>query len=325
MIALIHYGYFVSVDYGVSTQSFFTGPHFLVVSGYDDQYVYVHDPLWWGSRREEGKYKRWTHDQFFNAWHQNNKDGNRNASGIVCNQKYEKFMIDGVWESTEIPSIDPIDKRNITAWSIYNALDVPDLTNETIVASYLEVMQGWGDVYVEHTVQPGDTMSIIALYYYDDPMKWEVILAYNGLTISDVVKDGNIVLIPEPLRIPIEFLPEDERPIGGSSPYLDLTPPNPEDLRRISAWASFIGIEQPYVPNNHVAETYLRAMGEWGTIVIEHIVADRDDLGLIALKYYDDPLKWEVIKYYNKLPPVNAFSPGDVLEIINPVRNYNLI
>ena len=322
IIALIHYGYFVSVDYGVSTQSFFTGPHFLVVSGYDDKYVYVHDPLWWGSRRDEGKYKRWTHDQFFTAWNQNSKDGNRNASGIYCNQKFDAIKVDGIWQSTNVPTMDPLDKRKITAWCHYHNREVPNLTSTTVVASYLEAMDGWGDVYVEHTVQAGDTMSMIALYYYDDPLKWDVIRAYNGLALSDVVSDGTVLLIPEPLRIPIEFLPEDERPIGGSSPYLDLTPADPNDIRKIAAWAAYIGIAQPTVPNNQVAQTYLQAMGEWGTIVIDHTVSQTDDLGLIALKYYDDPLKWEVIKYYNNLPPVNAFSPGDVLEIINPIQNY---
>jgi ABC-type bacteriocin/lantibiotic exporter with double-glycine peptidase domain len=50
VLALIHYG---SLS---RRQSTFNGGHFVVVTGYDDSGLLVHDPDWWGSRRVEGEY-----------------------------------------------------------------------------------------------------------------------------------------------------------------------------------------------------------------------------------------------------------------------------
>ncbi len=83
-IALVHYGAWSKIKPGKSTQSPFTGPHFVVVVGYDDEHIYVNDPLWWGSRRDEGEHKRWTNAEFEKAWSTANLDSNRNYSGIFC-------------------------------------------------------------------------------------------------------------------------------------------------------------------------------------------------------------------------------------------------
>ena len=48
-IVLITYGYIPG------RQSSYTGGHFVVVVGYDDNYFYVNDPDYYGIRRNEGK------------------------------------------------------------------------------------------------------------------------------------------------------------------------------------------------------------------------------------------------------------------------------
>ncbi|MGH2522911.1 MAG: C39 family peptidase, partial [Anaerolineales bacterium] len=68
LIALVHYAAFSELQPGVSTQSDFKGPHFVLVVGYDEQSVIVHDPLWTGDRRSEGAFKRWSNAVWLQAW-----------------------------------------------------------------------------------------------------------------------------------------------------------------------------------------------------------------------------------------------------------------
>jgi uncharacterized protein YvpB len=46
----------------------FKGGHFFVVTGYDEEHVFVHDPLFRGSRRSEGQYFVWRNEKFLSAW-----------------------------------------------------------------------------------------------------------------------------------------------------------------------------------------------------------------------------------------------------------------
>jgi nucleoid-associated protein YgaU len=62
-------------------------------------------------------------------------------------------------------------------------------------------------------------------------------------------------------------------------------------------------------------------MGDWGTNWVEHTVRRGEDLGLIALHYYGDPLKWKVITLFNDLPPIDAFQVGNKLRIPEPDQN----
>lgn len=50
VLALIHYG---SIS---NRQAKFNGGHFVLVTGYDDANLYLHDPDWWGDLRAHGEY-----------------------------------------------------------------------------------------------------------------------------------------------------------------------------------------------------------------------------------------------------------------------------
>ena len=101
-ITLIHYGAWSRLG---KTQNRFTGPHFVVVIGYDEKHIYVNDPLWKGERRHEGEHTRWTNEEFINAWSTASKDGNRNYSGIYCTHplQVEEFRPGG--EPDEPPEL----------------------------------------------------------------------------------------------------------------------------------------------------------------------------------------------------------------------------
>lgn len=70
----------------------FSGAHFLVIVGYDDKYIYVHDPLYSGASRGLGAYKAWEYERFLKAWSDCVKQGNPNLLGMVCRKLTPKFM-----------------------------------------------------------------------------------------------------------------------------------------------------------------------------------------------------------------------------------------
>lgn len=220
-ITLVHYGAWSNLG---KTQSSFTGPHFVVIVGYDEDYIYVNDPLWWGSRRSEGERKRWTYQEFEAAWNSASKDGNRNHSGIYCTHPIpvEDYGFGGEPEEPLPPEpvyeVDPALKRRITAWAAYYAIPLNDLNSEAVVTAYSDAMGEWGNRMVEHEVNVDDTLPLLALKYYDNPMKWDVIVYFNGLTFSDTIHDGDKILIPEPLEEPVD-VPSTEVPTGGTSNY----------------------------------------------------------------------------------------------------------
>lgn len=86
-IVVLHYGHLSG------RQDSFTGPHILVVVGYDDKGVYVNDPNYWGSRREEGDHKFHTFETFDKAW-QSTEDGNKSGN---------------LWVIEGTPAVPPVD------------------------------------------------------------------------------------------------------------------------------------------------------------------------------------------------------------------------
>ena len=70
-----------------------------------------------------------------------------------------------------------------------------------------------------------------------------------------------------------------------------------------------------------VADVYLNFVGPWGTRVIDHILSDGEDLGILALRYYGDPMKWKVISEFNNLPIINAFEGTNSIKIPEPTTH----
>ena len=213
IIALVHYGAWSLINPGISTQNKFEGPHFVVVVGGDEDRIYVNDPLWKETRRSQGFRKGWTHDQFMSAWTQNSEDGNTPGCGLVTQLSLPTAPY-GFGAISPIPRfvVDDQTINRIRAYAYFNNAPLPNLSNAATVNAYLTVMGGWGTRTSRHTVDSNDDIHTLALRYYGDSTKWRAILEFNGLSPKDVISDGYVLLIPQPLESPMYI----EQPTGGT-------------------------------------------------------------------------------------------------------------
>jgi len=77
-IALVHYGTLPD-----RLDKNYTGGHWVVVVGGDDKFVELHDPDWWGERRDEGTGRRVSIEVFDNALRDCVLDGNPVGYGLA--------------------------------------------------------------------------------------------------------------------------------------------------------------------------------------------------------------------------------------------------
>jgi tetratricopeptide (TPR) repeat protein len=83
--------------------------------------------------------------------------------------------------------------------------------------------------YILHTVQKGETISIISKKYYDDPMQFQTIARYNNLSDATTVRVGKELKIPEIDGVPF-LVPEGTPEITTDSQAVErqLTTPGSE-------------------------------------------------------------------------------------------------
>jgi hypothetical protein len=217
IMTLVHYGAWSQINPGISTQNPFKGPHFVAVIGADEENIYVNDPLWTGVRRGDGFRRAWTHAEFFEAWSSNDLDGNRDCSGIISQRSIATEPYgSGTWTPVPEVLLDPRIVNRIRAWVLFLGGTEPKLDNPASVNSYKVAMAGWGSRIARHTIGENDDLGTVALRYYGDPLKWQVILAFNGLRSGDTIADGDTLFIPEPLEVPLT-INEQNRPWGSTS------------------------------------------------------------------------------------------------------------
>lgn len=64
----------------------FTSGHFVVVTGFDEEHVIVHDPLFRGARRSLGEFFVWRNQRFLEGWGSGNEIGNPDFVALVPNK-----------------------------------------------------------------------------------------------------------------------------------------------------------------------------------------------------------------------------------------------
>ncbi len=69
----------------------FKGGHFVVVTGFDEEHVFVHDPIFRGNRRAEGEHFVWRNDKFLAGWGSGNLIENPDYVAIVTGKKMARL------------------------------------------------------------------------------------------------------------------------------------------------------------------------------------------------------------------------------------------
>jgi hypothetical protein len=210
-IALVHYGAFSEANNGAATQSSFRGPHFVLVVGYDDQNIIVHDPLWYGERRNEGAFKAWPIKVWLEAWGRCHEDCDAQRR---CNPNFALMIPVRALPANRRTTVPADVVRRIRAKAAFEGVAQPKLTQPKTLARAQAALGAWGQQVKAHKVQPTDTLWRLAKAYYGDGNKMDVIRLFNGLTDTDVIHDGQILLIPEPTQSGV--IPEDRKPVGSA-------------------------------------------------------------------------------------------------------------
>ncbi len=192
-IALVKYKPWVSI-----TGNKFEYGHFLVVTGYDDSHVYVHDPLFgWWAQRSKGEYFRFSNKQFLDGWGGFHYTENPNFSCLIPDYKYP--FVGGEEEVAEETAVSPpgenekaaeealnaiaVDgelRRRILSLAAYEGEGAPNLEDGETAVHWLNRVGDWGKQVEIHTVVHGNTYSGIARRYYNDSLRWRAIQVFNN-------------------------------------------------------------------------------------------------------------------------------------------------
>ena len=194
-IALVNYKAWSDPGSGVSVQVKFKSAHFVVVTGYDGDDVFINDPLFTPDREKDGKNKRMTYAQFASAWGTAHTfPGNPDFAGLITVDK-----LPGLAQPVT-PPVSQEQINRILAWAFIAGFNVTPATlaSPEVAAVFLKFMGNWGNNVVEHVIQEGDDLGKLALRYYGDPLKWKVITLFNGLPPLNAFETGDVLKIPEP-------------------------------------------------------------------------------------------------------------------------------
>lgn len=205
LIALVSYAPWASI-----APFEFNGGHFVVVVGYDEDHIYVHDPIFpdWRSTSPKGAFNKLTTDFFCSGWggFQNNENPNwavMIGEGHITLPSTQPAPIAPPPPPITIPvdrlpsepvMSDNIDLR-IQALAGYRWVEPVDLNNPEVRQLWLDHLGDFGIQSIVHTVAAGDTLSAISTKYYGEHHRWGAIKRFNQITRNDLWL-GEELLIP---------------------------------------------------------------------------------------------------------------------------------
>lgn len=198
-VALVNYAFWDAI-----VQNRFRGSHFVLVTGYDDDHVYIHDPLFQGKRREEGNYYKWTNQQFTDAWGGFAPGVNPNFAVLIAETQIP-FVQDST-PATATPAasaktvgsvtLDDGLRRRLRAKAAYDKQPDPNLDDPAVVQKLVATLGDFGVTWDSHTVRRGDNITKMANMYYQDPELWRVITAFNDIAHPSLMEVGEMYLVP---------------------------------------------------------------------------------------------------------------------------------
>ena len=191
--------------------------HFVVVTGYDDAHVAMHDPLFglW-VQRDRGAHVAMPLDLFAAGWGGFPADENPNWACVIVDR-----LAAPVPEPVPVPQPGPLptppeppaptprplpvpaptaptmvdESRRIRALAAYRWAEAPDFADATAVQLWRDHLGDFGLTYEAYVVQAGDTLAGLAARFYGEQHRWHAIRAYNNLQREGLWL-GETLLIP---------------------------------------------------------------------------------------------------------------------------------
>ena len=208
MIALVKYQPWIS-----ATGNSYQWGHFVVVTGYDNTNVYMHDPLFgmWASR-SKGAHFAMSNDLFAAGWggFRNNENpnwvsiivGDGKAAPIVETAPTPEPSVPTTTTSatepvaTEPVSTEPVadEDRRMRTLAAYRWTEPP--VTEADKQLWRTHLGDFAASYDTYTVQSGDTLVGLAARFYGEQHRWPAIKTFNNLTREGLML-GERLLIPD--------------------------------------------------------------------------------------------------------------------------------
>ncbi len=207
-IALVNYAFWDPI-----VHNNFKGSHFVLVTGYDDDQVFIHDPLFRGDRREQGNFCAYTYEQFLHGWGGFAPGQNPNYAALVS-EKPVGFLTEKPMDArpeTPAPTTKPVSatldetaRRRIRAKAAYERQADPNLNDPATAQTMLASLGDWGASWDTYTVRRGDSLSKIATMFYQDKELWRVIVYFNDMAHPGLLEAGETLLLPRPMTRPTD-------------------------------------------------------------------------------------------------------------------------
>jgi hypothetical protein len=237
LIALVKYA-----PWQTATRNQFEWGHFVVITGYDESNIYMHDPLFglWVKPAERGAHYAMSHDLFCAGW--GGFPLTENPNWTCCVTRSATAVAPAIIQPTAapptaVPSTAPTGtpeeiNRRIRALAAYRSAEPPDFNDAGQVQLWRDHLGDWGQTFATHVVQSGETFSGLSSRFYGSQSHWPAIKEYN-----DLRRDG--LWVGETIRVPhlgqsgahlTPALPSHTAGLGKSLDFDDLIDPD------LAAW-----------------------------------------------------------------------------------------
>ncbi|WP_420640877.1 C39 family peptidase [Candidatus Leptofilum sp.] len=204
MIALVKYQPWIS-----ATGNSYKWGHFVVISGYTDTHVLMHDPLFgmW-ALRSKGAHFALPNDLFAAGWGGFTNNENPNWVCIIAGDGKPAAAA----ESAPTPAPAPVpvappkpaapaaptepvadEERRMRALAAYRWTEPP--VTEAEKQLWRTHLGDFAESYTTHTVKSGNTLVGLAAQFYGEQHRWPTIKSFNGLTREGLML-GEKLLIP---------------------------------------------------------------------------------------------------------------------------------